>query len=45
MIKVTQNTSESRGRNPNAIAKDDSHWDNLYKTVTVAYLQKRISSK
>ncbi|MGE5692235.1 MAG: AIPR family protein, partial [Candidatus Zixiibacteriota bacterium] len=39
MIYATKNTSDSRGRNPNAIGKDDSHWDNLYKTVALAYLE------
>lgn len=40
MIASTQNVSVSRGRNPNAIGKDDSHWDNLYKTVWLNYLER-----
>jgi len=39
LINVTKNTSDNRGRNPNAIGKDESNWDNLYKTVALAYFQ------
>lgn len=39
LINLTKNTSDTRDRNPNAIGKDDNHWDNLYKTVALAYLQ------
>ena len=38
IINLTKNTSDSKGKNPNAIGKDDNHWDNLYKTVALAYL-------
>lgn len=39
IINSTKSTSDSRGRNPNAIGKDDTHWGNLYKTVALAYLE------
>jgi len=42
LIHSTKVTSDSRDRNPNAIGKDENHWDNLYKTVALAYLQKTI---
>jgi len=41
MIETTYNTSVIYGRKPNAVGKDDNHWDNLYKTVALAYLQKK----
>lgn len=41
LIYVTKNTSDNRGKNPNAIGKDDGHWDNLYKTVAYAYVTKK----
>lgn len=40
LINITKNTSDSKGRNPNAIGKDDNHWAFLYQTVGFAYLQK-----
>lgn len=40
MIETTYKTSLIYGRKPNPIGKDDNHWDNLYKTVALAYLQK-----
>lgn len=43
MIATTYNTSVNYGRKPNAIGKDDNHWDNLYKTVALAYLQRNNS--
>ena len=42
LINLTKNTSDSRAKNPNAIGKDDNHWDNLYKTVALEYLQKTV---
>ncbi|MDD5459209.1 MAG: AIPR family protein [Phycisphaerae bacterium] len=42
MINSTKITSESRDRNPNAIGKDEGHWDSLYKTVGMEYLQGQI---
>lgn len=41
MVASTYNTSITYGRRPNAIGKDDNHWDNLYKTVALAYLQRK----
>ena len=38
LIMATKNTSDSRDKNPNAIGKDDTHWQNLYKTVALEYL-------
>ncbi len=43
LINVTRNTSDNRGKNPNAIGKDESNWDNLYKTVYLAYLERIVN--
>lgn len=40
MIKSTKYVSDKYGRNPNAIGKDGQHWDNLFKTVKIAYLEE-----
>jgi len=40
LINITKNTSDSKGRNPNAIGKDDNHWAYLYQTVAFAYMKK-----
>ncbi len=42
MINTTKMTSDSRGKNPNAIGKDEGHWDSLYKTVALEYLQGQL---
>jgi hypothetical protein len=42
MINSTKITSDSRAKNPNAIGKDEGHWDGLYKTVAIEYLQDQI---
>lgn len=42
MINTTKMTSDSRAKNPNAIGKDEGHWDSLYKTVALEYLQGQI---
>ena len=39
MMRSTQQISIARGRNINAIGKDASHWENLYKTVQVRFLE------
>ncbi|MBI1806980.1 MAG: AIPR family protein [Ignavibacteria bacterium] len=44
MMISTRNTSDKWGRKAMAIGKDDSHWENLYKTVALAYLQNKVSS-
>lgn len=41
VINRTKNTSDSSDKNPNAIGKDDTHWDNLYKTVALAVLTRK----
>lgn len=41
LINVTKNTSDNWGKNPNAIGKDESNWDNLYKTVAISYLMNK----
>lgn len=41
MVKSTKDVAEVRARNVNAVGKDDTHWENLYKTVALAYLQKQ----
>ncbi|OGX18436.1 MAG: hypothetical protein A3K83_03280, partial [Omnitrophica WOR_2 bacterium RBG_13_44_8b] len=38
MIASTYDQSITYGRKPNAVGKDNNHWDNLYKTVALAYL-------
>ena len=40
MMQATQQTSVISGRNPSVIGKNQGHWDNLYKTVAIAYLEK-----
>jgi len=42
LVYSTKTTSDSRARNPNAIGKDEGHWDNLYKTVALEYLQSTV---
>jgi len=42
MINTTKITSDSRSKNPNAIGKDEGHWDSLYKTVALEYLQAQL---
>jgi len=42
MINTTKITSDSRAKNPNAIGKDEGHWDSLYKTVALEYLQGQL---
>jgi hypothetical protein len=41
MVETTYKTSLIYGLKPNPIGKDDNHWDNLYKTVKVAYLENQ----
>jgi hypothetical protein len=41
MIATTYNTSVNYGRKPDAVGKDDNHWDNLYKTVALKFLESR----
>jgi hypothetical protein len=41
LVETTYKTSLIYGRKPNPVGKDDNHWDNLYKTVALAYLEKR----
>jgi len=41
MVETTYKTSLIYGRKPNSVGKDDNHWDNLYKTVALAFLEKR----
>ncbi|MBU1864699.1 MAG: AIPR family protein [Candidatus Omnitrophica bacterium] len=38
LVETTYKTSLTYGRKPNAVGKDDNHWDNLYKTVALHYL-------
>ena len=40
LVDTTYKTSLTYGRKPNAVGKDDTHWDNLYKTVALHYLTK-----
>lgn len=42
LINNTKTTSDSLGKNPNAIGKDHNHWDNLYKTVALAYFEETL---
>jgi hypothetical protein len=38
LVDTTYKTSLVYGRKPNAIGKDDNHWDNMYKTVALKFL-------
>lgn len=38
LIATTYNTSVTYGLKPNPIGKDENHWDNLYKTTALHYL-------
>ena len=38
LVTTTYNTSQNFGNKPNAVGKDENHWDNLYKTVALHYL-------
>jgi hypothetical protein len=40
LVTTTYNTSQNFGSKPNAIGKDENHWDSLYKTVALHYLSK-----
>lgn len=42
MIYMTKNTSNNKGKNPNAIGKDDNHWDGLYKTLALSFLTSQM---
>ncbi|GAF80220.1 unnamed protein product, partial [marine sediment metagenome] len=44
LIYATKNTSDNHGKNPDAIGKDENHWDNLYNKVGMSYLQKSVKS-
>jgi len=39
MMSSTKAVSDKTGRNPNAIGKDRSHWENLFRTVAIEQLQ------
>jgi len=41
MVQTTYGTSIHYGNKPNAVGKEENHWDNLYKTVALAYLEER----
>lgn len=41
LINITKNTSDSKGKNPNAIGKDDNHWAYLYQTVAYAFMKQQ----
>lgn len=41
LITTTYNTSLIYSGKPNPIGKDDNHWDNLYKTVALHFLETR----
>jgi hypothetical protein len=40
LVTTTYKTSLIYGRKPNPIGKDDNHWDNMYKTVALHFLNK-----
>lgn len=44
LIKISKITSDGKGRNPNAIGKDDNHWAYLYQTVAFEFMRS-ISDK
>lgn len=43
LIKLTQETSQEQGRNPDAIGKSRPHWSNLHSFVTKSWLLDRFS--
>lgn len=41
LLTTTYNTSLALGRKPNAIGKNDNHWEQLYQTVELHYLRAK----
>ena len=41
LVSITYETSLKFGRKPNAIGKDENHWNLIYKTVALAMLQQK----
>ena len=39
LLKATASKSEEFGYKPNAVGKNESHWDHLYDKVKTAYLE------
>lgn len=42
LVSITYETSLKYGRKPNAIGKDENHWNLIYKTVALEFLQKKM---
>lgn len=40
LVNTTYNTCRTYNNKPNPVGKDNNHWDNMYKTVALAYLQR-----
>lgn len=45
MMASTKDVSDKTGRNPNAIGKNRSHWENLYRTVAMEQMRTQMSSE
>jgi len=45
MMSSTKDVSDKTGRNPNAIGKNRSHWENLFRTVAMEQMQQEMSRK
>jgi hypothetical protein len=39
LVNTTCNTSATYGRKPNAVGKDENHWESLYQKVELHYLK------
>ncbi|MFZ3121816.1 MAG: AIPR family protein [Thermodesulfovibrionales bacterium] len=40
LVSTTYNMCRTYNNKPNPVGKDNNHWDNMYKTVALAYLQR-----
>ncbi|HUU92766.1 MAG TPA: AIPR family protein [Phycisphaerae bacterium] len=45
MMASTKDVSDKTGRNPNAIGKNRSHWENLYRTVAMEQMRTEMSER
>jgi len=42
LVSITYETSLKFGRKPNAIGKDENHWNLIFKTVALEFLQQKV---
>jgi hypothetical protein len=45
MMASTKDVSDKTGRNPNAIGKNRSHWENLYRTVAMEQMRLQMNAR